>query len=159
MINIYYIKVIENIFNNFNSLSMHNIIRIMIYYYIRINIFIKINLGLGVGVGVGVGMAVPEVYSAELSEFVFAAGVKLMASMRPDLMYLSTTDYVQHKYAPGTKGANSFYKMMDGYLGQLDAQGAIVVIVADHGMKAKHLPSGEPDVIYLQDWFAEILPA
>lgn len=103
------------------------------------------------GVREMVGMAVPEVYSAELSEFVFAAGVKLMASMRPDLMYLSTTDYVQHKYAPGSKGANSFYKMMDGFLGQLDAQGAIVVIVADHGMKAKHLPSGEPDVIYLQD--------
>lgn len=98
-----------------------------------------------------VGMAVPEVYSAELSEFVFAAGVKLLASIKPDLMYLSTTDYVQHKYAPGSKGANSFYKMMDGYLGRLDAQGAIVVIVADHGMKAKHLPSGEPDVIYLQD--------
>ena len=98
-----------------------------------------------------VGMAVPEVYSAELSEFVFAAGVKLLASMKPDLMYLSTTDYVQHKYAPGSKGANSFYKMMDGYLGRLDAQGAVVVIVADHGMKAKHLPSGEPDVIYLQD--------
>ncbi len=97
------------------------------------------------------GMTVPEVYSAELSEFVFAAGVKLLASMMPDLMYLSTTDYVQHKYAPGSKGANSFYKMMDGYLGQLDAQGAIVVIVADHGMKAKHLANGEPDVIYLQD--------
>jgi phosphonoacetate hydrolase len=98
-----------------------------------------------------VGMAVPEVYSAELSEFVFAAGVKLLASMKPDLMYLSTTDYVQHKYAPGSNGANSFYKMMDGYLGQLDAQGAIVVVVADHGMKAKHLATGEPDVIYLQD--------
>jgi phosphonoacetate hydrolase len=103
------------------------------------------------GVCAMVGMAVPEVYSAELSEFVFAAGVKLLASMKPDLMYLSTTDYVQHKYAPGSKGANSFYRMMDGYLGRLDAQGAIVVIVADHGMKAKHLPSGEPDVIYLQD--------
>ncbi len=98
-----------------------------------------------------VGMAVPAVYSAELSEFVFAAGVKLLASMKPDLMYLSTTDYVQHKYAPGSKGANSFYKMMDGYLGQLDALGAIVVIVADHGMNAKHLANGEPDVIYLQD--------
>jgi phosphonoacetate hydrolase len=98
-----------------------------------------------------VGMAVPEVYSAELSEFVFAAGVKLLASMKPDLMYLSTTDYVQHKYAPGSKGANSFYRMMDGYLGKLDALGAIVVIVADHGMRAKHLANGEPDVIYLQD--------
>ena len=103
------------------------------------------------GVCETVGMTVPEVYSAELSEFVFAAGVKLLVSMKPDLMYLSTTDYVQHKYAPGSKGANSFYRMMDGYLGQLDAQGAIVVIVADHGMKAKHLPNGEPDVIYLQD--------
>jgi phosphonoacetate hydrolase len=98
-----------------------------------------------------VGMDVPNVYSAELSEFVFAAGVKLLSSMQPDLMYLSTTDYVQHKYAPGSKGANDFYAMMDRYLGQLDDGGAIIVIVADHGMKDKHLATGEPDVIYLQD--------
>src|SRR5215216_5286812 len=41
------------------------------------------------------GMPVPDVYSAELSEFVFAAGVWLLRSMRPDIMYLSTTDYIQ----------------------------------------------------------------
>ena len=98
-----------------------------------------------------VGMPVPPVYSAELSEFVFAAGVKLLGSMRPDLMYLSTTDYVQHKFAPGSAGANSFYKMMDGYLGQLDGLEATIIIVADHGMKDKHLSTGEPDVVYLQD--------
>ncbi len=98
-----------------------------------------------------VGMGVPDVYSAELSEFVFAAGVKLLASMRPHLMYLSTTDYVQHKYAPGSAGANSFYAMMDKYLGEIDVAGAIVVIVADHGMKDKHRATKEPDVIYLQD--------
>lgn len=98
-----------------------------------------------------VGMGVPDVYSAELSEFVFAAGVKLLGAMKPDLMYLSTTDYVQHKYAPGSEGANRFYAMMDGYLGELDAAGAIIVIVADHGMKDKHLANGEPDVLYLQD--------
>ncbi len=98
-----------------------------------------------------VGLSVPEVYSADLSEFVFAAGVILLAHNRPDLMYLSTTDYVQHKYAPGSDGANSFYKMMDGYLGALDALGATVVIIADHGMKDKHLADGSPDVIYLQD--------
>jgi len=98
-----------------------------------------------------VGMAVPEVYSAELSEFVFAAGVKLLAGMRPDLMYLSTTDYVQHKYAPGSDGANRFYAMMDRYLGELDAGGATIVIVADHGMKDKHRADGAPDVTYLQD--------
>jgi phosphonoacetate hydrolase len=98
-----------------------------------------------------VGMPVPDVYSAELSEFVFAAGVKLLRQMKPDLMYLSTTDYVQHKYAPGSEGANRFYAMMDKYLGELDAGGAIIVIVADHGMKDKHLSNGEPDVLYLQD--------
>ncbi|HTN95972.1 MAG TPA: alkaline phosphatase family protein, partial [Nordella sp.] len=64
---------------------------------------------------------------------------------------LSTTDYIQHKYAPGTPKANDFYAMMDRYLGELDAQGAIVVIVADHGMKDKHLDNGEPDVVFLQD--------
>ena len=98
-----------------------------------------------------VGMGVPDVYSAELSEFVFAAGVKLLSGFRPDLMYLSTTDYVQHKYAPGSEGANRFYAMMDRYLGALDEAGAIIVIVADHGMKDKHLAGGAPDVLYLQD--------
>jgi len=106
-----------------------------------------------------VGMDVPEVYSAELSEFVFAAGVKLMASMRPELMYLSTTDYVQHKFAPGSDGGNAFYAMMDGYLGSLDEQGAIIVLTADHGMKDKHLADKEPDILFLQevldDWLGE----
>jgi len=61
-----------------------------------------------------VGMKLPDVYSAELSEFVFAAGVKLMEGWKPDIMYLSTTDYIQHKHAPGTPVANAFYRMMDG---------------------------------------------
>ena len=96
-------------------------------------------------------MAVPPVYSSELSEFVLAAGVKLLDAKRPQLTYLSTTDYIQHKFAPGTKGANAFYGMLDRYLGQIDEAGAIIVLTADHGMKDKHLATGEPDVIYLQD--------
>ena len=96
-------------------------------------------------------MPVPSVYSAALSEFVFAAGLKLMETRRPDLMYLSTTDYVQHKFAPGSEGANAFYAMMDGYLGKLDAHGAVVALTADHGMNAKTRPDGQPNVIYLQD--------
>ncbi|MBP6404221.1 MAG: phosphonoacetate hydrolase [Ramlibacter sp.] len=100
-----------------------------------------------------VGKPVPDVYSAELSEFVFAAGVKLMQTRRPDVMYLSTTDYVQHKHAPGTDGANRFYTMMDGYLAQLDAMGCVIALTADHGMNAKVTMDGMPDVIYLQDWF------
>jgi phosphonoacetate hydrolase len=98
-----------------------------------------------------VGMPVPSVYSAALSEFVFVAGVKLMERERPDLMYLSTTDYVQHKAAPGTPAANEFYAMMDRNLARLDELGATIVLTADHGMNAKHGPDGLPNVIYLQD--------
>ena len=108
------------------------------------------------GVVERVGGPVPSVYSAELSEFVFAAGVELMAhgargARTPDVMYLSTTDYVQHKHAPGTDGADAFYRMMDGYLGQLDAMGCVVVLTADHGMNAKTGMDSRPDVVWLQD--------
>lgn len=105
-----------------------------------------------------VGRPLPDVYSAELSEFVFAAGVKLMASFRPDLMYLSTTDYIQHKAGPGTKIANDFYAMIDGYLADLDKQGAIIVATADHGMNDKHDPETKaPNVVYLQTLFDQWL--
>jgi phosphonoacetate hydrolase len=98
-----------------------------------------------------VGKPLPSVYSADLSEFVFAAGVKLMQAKRPDIMYLSTTDYIQHKYAPGDAVANDFYRMMDGYLAEMDAMGAEIVLTADHGMNDKHGDDLKPQVIYLQD--------
>jgi phosphonoacetate hydrolase len=98
-----------------------------------------------------VGMPLPSVYSAALSEFVFVAGVKLMERERPDLMYLSTTDYIQHKAAPGTPVANDFYAMIDRNLARLDELGATIVLTADHGMNAKHDADGQPNVIYLQD--------
>jgi phosphonoacetate hydrolase len=97
-----------------------------------------------------VGMGVPDVYSAALSEFVFAAGVKLAETFRPDLMYLSTTDYIQHKCAPGSKIANDFYAMIDRHVGRLDELGCVVVATADHGMNDKHQADGSPDVIYLE---------
>jgi phosphonoacetate hydrolase len=98
-----------------------------------------------------VGRPVPSVYSAELSEFVFAAGVALMRRERPDVTYLSTTDYVQHKHAPGTPEANAFYRMMDGYLARLAEAGATVALTADHGMSGKTDAAGRPQIVYLQD--------
>lgn len=104
-----------------------------------------------------VGLPLPLVYSADLSEFIFAAGVKIMETVRPDLMYLSTTDYIQHKFAPGSEGANSFYAMMDSYWARLDELGAVIALTADHGMNAKHNDAGEPNIIYLQDVMDRIL--
>ncbi|MEO5700215.1 MAG: phosphonoacetate hydrolase [Casimicrobiaceae bacterium] len=98
-----------------------------------------------------VGMEVPSVYSAALSEFVFAAGLRIFERQRPDITYLSTTDYVQHKAAPGAPAANDFYAMLDRYLGALDEQGAVVILTADHGMNAKTDAFGRPNIVFLQD--------
>lgn len=98
-----------------------------------------------------VGMELPSVYSAELSEFALAAGVKILERDRPDVMYLTLTDYIQHKNAPGTDVANDFYAMVDQYASQLDALGAVVAITADHGMSPKHHDDGSPRVIFLEE--------
>src|SRR2546426_6087595 len=97
-----------------------------------------------------VAMPVPSVYSAELSEYVLAAGLALLERQRPDVMYLSLTDYVQHKHAPGTPAATAFYAMLDRYFDAFDRAGAVLGITADHGMNAKSRADGTPNVVYLR---------
>ncbi|WP_433259515.1 phosphonoacetate hydrolase (plasmid) [Streptosporangium sp. CA-135522] len=104
-----------------------------------------------------VGKPLPTVYSADLSEFVLAAGVEILATRGADLMYLSLTDYIQHKHAPGTETANAFYEMIDHYVGKLAELGAIVVLTADHGMSAKSDDAGCPRVVYIEDEIRRIL--
>lgn len=104
-----------------------------------------------------VGRPLPEVYSADLSEFVLAAGVEILSGHRPDLVYLSLTDYIQHKHAPGSDIANDFYAMLDGWARQLDELGAVVVITADHGMSAKTDESGLPRVIFVEEEVNRVL--
>ena len=103
------------------------------------------------------GMEVPEVYSQGLSEFVMAAGVKLLHEFKPDIMYLSTTDFIQHKYAPGEEVANTFYAMFDKYIGELNTNNNSIIITADHGMQPKSKSDGTPNAIYLQDILDEKL--
>ncbi|MGY9057092.1 MAG: phosphonoacetate hydrolase [Alphaproteobacteria bacterium] len=102
--------------------------------------------------------AIPSVYSAEVSEAVFAAGVALMESHKPDLLYLSTTDYIQHLYGPKDETALAFTQMIDGYMSQLVDQGALVALTADHGMNGKALPDGSPNVAYLQTFLDRFAP-
>ena len=103
------------------------------------------------------GMEVPNVYSQGLSEFVMAAGVKILNEFNPDIMYLSTTDFIQHKYAPGDEVANSFYAMFDRYIGQLNINNNSIIVTADHGMQAKSRSDGSPNAIFLQDILDEKL--
>jgi phosphonoacetate hydrolase len=104
-----------------------------------------------------VGKPLPTVYSADLSEFALAAGVEILRTRGADLMYLSLTDYIQHKNAPGTPVANDFYAMIDSYAAALDALGAIVVLTADHGMSAKTDGAGAARVVYVEDEVRRVL--
>jgi phosphonoacetate hydrolase len=96
-------------------------------------------------------MQKPGMYSVELSLFVLEAGIKLLRERRPDLLYLSLTDWVQHKWAPEEDGARTFYGKLDDCIGRLAALDATVALTADHGMSDKSNAAGEPNVIWLQD--------
>ncbi|MBK6472107.1 MAG: phosphonoacetate hydrolase [Betaproteobacteria bacterium] len=98
-----------------------------------------------------VGMPQPDMYSMDLSLFVLEAGVRLLDRDRPELMFLSLTDYIQHKHAPGDPVADEFYRRIDAVFGRLAASGATVALTADHGMNDKSRPDGSPNVIFLQD--------
>src|SRR6202046_1496933 len=98
-----------------------------------------------------VGRPQPDQYSADLSLFVLDAGVKILATRRPDLMYLSTSDYVQHKHAPGEPEADAYHHAVDTVVGKLVDLGTTVAITADHGMNDKSAADGTANVIYLED--------
>jgi phosphonoacetate hydrolase len=98
-----------------------------------------------------VGAPQPDMYSMELSLFVLDAGIKLLEQSHRDIMYLSLTDWVQHKYAPHEPEARRFYQELDRRFGRLAELGAIVALTADHGMNDKSRADGTPNVVWLQD--------
>lgn len=104
-----------------------------------------------------VGQPHPDMYSAELSLFVLDAGIKLLEDRRPDILYLSLTDFIQHTNAPGDPIADQFYRDLDARFGRLQELGAVVALTADHGMADKADENGEPNVVWLQDIIEEQL--
>src|SRR5215471_7343940 len=92
----------------------------------------------------------PPIYSGDASLYVLRAGVKLLERGLGDFLYLSTTDYIQHKFAPEEASALDFYAGVDVELGRLLNSEAVVGLTADHGMNAKQKADGSPNVIYLE---------
>ena len=111
--------------------------------------------GITDGLGL-VGQPLPGIYSWELSLFVLDAGIRLLEQDDPPaLLYLSLTDYVQHKFAPDHAEALAFYAAMDSRFARLEQLGATVALVADHGMKDKCAADGSYNIVYLQDLLDE----
>lgn len=98
-----------------------------------------------------VGEPLPGKYSEALSLFVLQAGLKLLRDRRPEVMYLSLTDFVQHRYAPEAPEALSFYQKLDTLFGLLAAEDINLGLTADHGMSDMSLENLEPHVLWLQD--------
>jgi phosphonoacetate hydrolase len=98
-----------------------------------------------------VGRAEPDQYSADLSLFVLDAGVRLLETGRARLLYLSLSDYIQHRHAPKEPEAREFHRAVDARLGRLMDLGAIVAATADHGMHDMARPDGTPNVIFVGD--------
>ncbi|MGC2522757.1 MAG: phosphonoacetate hydrolase [Stellaceae bacterium] len=92
-----------------------------------------------------VGRPRPDMYSADLSLFVLDAGLALLASNTARLLYLSLSDYVQHAHAPGAPEADAFHRAVDDRVRRFVEMGAVVGVVADHGMNDKLR------VIFLED--------
>ncbi len=92
----------------------------------------------------------PQIYSGDASIYVLKAGVALLHRGLADFLYLSTTDFMQHKYAPEAPEALDFYAALDIEIGKLLAAGAVVAVTADHGMNAKQRSDGSPNVIFLE---------
>lgn len=106
-----------------------------------------------------VGRGKPDQYSADLSLFALDAGIRLMETAKPELMYLSTSDYVQHKYQPGDAESNAFHAAVDRRIARLIQLGATVALTADHGMADKSDAEGRPNVVYLEDALNETFGA
>src|SRR5262245_16468613 len=96
------------------------------------------------------GYPTPPIYSAEASLYVLRAGVALLERGLADFLYLSTTDFIQHRFPPEAPEALDFYGAIDLELDRLVKLGAILGLTADYGMNAKQKPDGSPNVIYLE---------
>jgi phosphonoacetate hydrolase len=98
-----------------------------------------------------IGRGAPSQYSGDLSVFVLDAGIKLLQERRSDFLYLTLSDYIQHKYPPGQKESDDFMKAIDERLQKLVALAPIIGVTGDHGMSQKSNAAGEPNVLFLED--------
>lgn len=79
----------------------------------------------------------PDIYSGAASRWLLAAATHVIDEVDPDLLYVSTTDVVPHKHAPGTPPATEWVTDVDAGIGRLADRAETLVATADHGMNHK----------------------
>ena len=81
----------------------------------------------------------PGIYTLEVNGWIIEAASFIMTREPADLVYISTTDYAMHSFAPDAKEAREHMTIVDDAIGRLveDHPQATVLVTADHGMSAK----------------------
>lgn len=99
-----------------------------------------------------VGRRNPGPYEWDMSHYAMEIGLAVSRAVGPlDLLYISTTDFVQHAEGPGGAMADQYFRRFDELLGEYLDLGYVIGMVADHGMNDKHDADGSPRVHYLED--------
>ena len=82
---------------------------------------------------------VEPIYSAEINWWLLRAVRETLRLEDPELVYCSTTDWVQHKYAPDAEHSQQHLAMLDAIIGDIvnEDPEREIYITADHGMLAK----------------------
>ncbi len=102
-----------------------------------------------------IGKPQPEIYSGDASIYVLEAGAALAEQGVADFLFLSTTDFMQHKFAPDAPEILDFHEKIDAAIGRLLDAGCTVALTADHGMNAKNDAQGNPKVIFVESLLHE----
>ena len=81
-----------------------------------------------------------DIYSLEVNLWVLEAARIVMREQNPDLVYVSTTDYIMHKFPPEHEMAQRHLQGLDQIIGRIadEQPDREIYITADHGMSAKH---------------------
>ena len=104
--------------------------------------------------------APPPIYSLEVNEWVIDAGRYILSQEHYDLVYLTTTDYAMHTYAPEQPESIRHLELLDGAVGRLveslpDLQ---LLVTADHGMSFKHRMIHLPEELANHGIQARVVP-
>ena len=102
--------------------------------------------------------AAENMYSAAVNYWTLRAARQLLRDV--DLMYLSTTDYMMHTYAPGEEPSLEHLHTVDRLLGEIvgDHPGLELYLTADHGMNAKREAIDPARILAAKGIRAEAVP-
>ena len=99
-----------------------------------------------------VGRARPDIYDWDISHYALEIGLTVHRHLGGEdrgrvgvdlgLLYVSLTDYVQHRAPRAERWRERFFRRFDELLGEYLDEGFVVGITADHGMNAKRKTDG-----------------